>query len=345
MKCNALIVYAIFSVLFLGSCSKQESQVYETLGNYQYGFFVLNEGNASSGSISFIKNDFNKVIPSVFDSENPGDLGIGGYVQSLFFDGDKAYIISNGSNQITVVNRYTFKLITKITTGFSVPRYGVVVNGKAYVTNLNTFNSNTDDFITVINLATNTVEVPIPVNAIADKITVYNGKLYVINGNYVNGSSVTIINPVTNVIEKTIDLGMTPNSFEENNGSLYVLCSDDTASKLVKINLGTNEIDTQVAFPSSLKNAQNCNIDADKLYFTIGSKVYSDPLSSTTISESPLFISDATTLYGFSVRGPIIYVADAVDYASDGKVYLYTTAGKFGYKTTVGLNPNGFYFN
>lgn len=345
MKRNVHFIFAIVTALFLGSCSKEELPVFESLGNYQYGFFVVNEGNGAAGSISFVKSDFNKVIPSVFDSENPGNTGIGGYVQSLFFDGDKAYIISNGSNQITVVNRYTFKLITKITTGFAVPRYGVVVNGKAYVTNLNTFDSNTDDFITVINLATNTLEDPIQVNAIADKITAYNGKLYVINGNYVNGSSVTIINPVTKLIEKTIDLGKTPNSFEENNGSLYVLCSDDAASKLVKINLVTNVIDTEIPFPVALTNAQNLNIETDKLYFTIGSKVYADAISSTTISETPLFSSIATTLYGFSVKGNVIYVADALDYTSDGKVYLYTTAGTLGYTMTVGLNPNGFYFN
>ena len=210
------------------SCSSDDNVddaiINPPLGDYENGFFILNEGNASTGSVSFIKNDFSFTKHDIYGAENDGD-GIGGFVQSIFFDGDRAFIISNGSNMITVVNRYTFKLIAKIETGFEVPRYGVVLNGKAYVTNLGGFANLTDDFISVINLSNFQLEAPIAVNAVADKLTEENGKLYVLNGNYGSGTSVKIINPENGVTENTIELGLSPNSFQEYEGSLYVLAS------------------------------------------------------------------------------------------------------------------------
>lgn len=335
------------SILFV-SCSddddngKVEPQV--PLGAYDNGVLIVNEGNGSAGTISFITNDLANVGQDIFGAVNPGQ-GIGGYVQSIFFDGNRAFIVSNGSNKVTVVNRYTFELIGKIETGFDVPRYGVVENGKAYVTNLADFGSLTDDFISVIDLQTLTVVSTIPVNALAEKITAEDGKLYVANGSYGAGSSITVINPSTNTIESTIDVGLSPNSMKEVNGFLYVLCGNYTDdSKLVKINLATNLKVSEVAM-TGLVSAQNLNIEDNKVYFTVNSDVYSENLSATTFSSTPLFTSTATTLYGFGVNDGKIFVGDAKDYASDGEVFVYSTSGALQKQFSVGLLPNGFYFN
>ena len=246
---------------------------------------------------------------------------------------------------MTVVNRYTFELIGKIETGFNVPRYGVVENGKAYVTNLASFTDLADDFISVINLSTLTVESTIAVNGLAEKITGANGKLYVANGSYGAGSSVTVINSSTNTIESTIDVGISPNSMKKENGFLYVLCGNYTdASKLVKINLSTNQKVSEVVM-AGLVSAQNLAIEDNKVYFTVNSNVYSDNLSATAFSATPLFTSTATTLYGFGVNDGKIFVGDAKDYASDGEVFIYNTSGTLQKQFSVGLLPNGFYFN
>lgn len=344
MKISKLLLIAVAGSVFFASCNSDDSSS-APLGAYDNGVLVLNEGNASAGSVTYIGEDMTTVSQNIYSAENPGD-GIGGYVQSIFFNDDKAYIISNGSNKITIVNRYTFKLIDKIETGFNVPRYGVVVNGKAYVTNLATFGSLTDDFISVINLTTNEVESTIAVNAIADKITEENGKLYVANGTYGDGSSVTVINPATSSIVTKIETGNSPNSFEEEDNVLYVLCSNYTAAtKLVKINLANNNILSEITFPESMGNAQNLNIEDGKIYFNVDSKVFSMALNATSVSETPLFTSTAVTVYGFAVEDDKIFVADAKDYNSDGKVFVYSTAGALQKEFSVGLIPNGFYFN
>ncbi|CAM3962732.1 YncE family protein [Flavobacterium antarcticum] len=349
MKITKLLFVAIASSLLFVSCSDDDNdnaavEPQVPLGAYDNGILVVNEGNGSAGSISFITDDLTSVGQDIFGTVNPGQ-GIGGYVQSMFFDGDRAFIVSNGSNKVTVVNRYTFELIAKIETGFSVPRYGVVVNGKAYVTNLADFGNLTDDFISVINLTTYEVESTIAVNALAEKIVAENGKLYVANGSYGAGNSVTVINAATKVIESTIDVGMSPNSMEEENGFLYVLCGNVTNdSKVVKINLTTNLKVSEITM-TGLMNAQNLNIEDDKMYFTVNSAVYKENLSTTAISGTPLFTSTATTLYGFAVDNNRIFVGDAKDYASNGAVFIYSTAGTLQKEFSAGLIPNGFYFN
>lgn len=345
MKITKLLFLALASSILFVSCSDDDTKGPDMpLGAYDNGVLILNEGNGSAGSISFVSTDLSTVEQDVFGSVNPGK-GIGGYVQSIFFDGDRAFIISNGSNKITVVNRYTFEFIATIDGGFKVPRYGVVENGKAFVTNLDTFSSLTDDFISVINLTTLQVENTIALNAIAEKITAENGKIYVANGSFGAGNSVTVINPLNNTIESTIDVGISPNSMEEKNGFLYVLCANYVDnSKLVKIKLATNETVLETTM-TGLVNAQNLNIEGDKMYFTLNSAVYSDNLSATTISTTPLFTSMATTLYGFGVEDGKIFVGDAKDYASDGEVFIYNLSGTLQKQFSVGLLPNGFYFN
>jgi hypothetical protein len=351
MKCFKLFLVALASSVFLVSCSKEELPEFPSQGNYENGFFVVNEGNASAGSISFVNSNFTTGTSNVFAAANPSEDGIGGYVQSIFFNGDRAYIIS-GSEKITVVNRYTFKYIGTVNSGLDNPRYGVVYNGKAYVTNskTNSFDNpttgNTDDYISIINLETLLVENTINMNAIADKILLFNSKLYITNGTYGEGNSVAIINPSNNTIVNTLTFGNSPNSFEENNGKLYVLCSNyTTASELVKIDLATDTIESTIVLPATLGNAQNLNVEDNQFYFTVNSKVFSSPISAVTISETPLFTSAATTLYGFTVKNSAIYISDAKDYISNGNVLIYSLSGSLAYQISVGLLPNGFYFN
>ena len=344
MNVSKMFFATLASCVLFASCSKDNDTI-EPLGIYENGILVVNEGNGSAGSVTYINNNLSTIQQNVYGAENAND-GIGGYVQSIFFSNEKAFIISNGSNKITVVNRYTFKLIDKIETGFSVPRYGVVYNGKAYVTNLGSFASLTDDYISVINLSTYEVETTIPIGAIADKIVLINGKLYVANGTYGDGNSLKVINPATNSVVKTLTFGNSPNSMEEKNGTLYVLCSNYSSnSELVKINLSMDTILSTTVLPSSLGNAQNLNIENDKLYFTVDSKVYSENLTTASISTTPLFTSTATTLYGFKVENNRIYTADARDYASDGRIFVNNLSGILEREIPVGLIPNGFYFN
>ena len=187
MKLSKLLLLALCISLF-ASCSSDDDTtenndddvvVTPSKGDYEEGFFILNEGSTGQGTVSFSNDDFSSFTKDVYSKVNGSDA-LGKFAQNIFFDGDKAYIIAGGSNVINVVNRYTFKLIAKVDSGLVNPRYGVVKDGKAYVTNANTYpvyddptanpNANTDDYVAIINLATNTVESKIDLNTTENRI-------------------------------------------------------------------------------------------------------------------------------------------------------------------------------
>lgn len=345
MKLTKLFFAALLGSVLFVSCEEDDAPINLPLGAYQGGFFMLNEGSASAGSVSFSSYNYSLLKQDIYGAENDGD-GVGGYVQSIFFNNEKAYIISSASNKITIVNRYTFKLIGKIETGFLNPRYGVVRNGKAYVTNLGDFMDLTDDYISVIDLSDNSIETPIPVGAIAEKIFIENDKLYVLNGSYGEGNSIKVINPENGNVDTTITLPQSPNSFEVENGKVYVLTGNYTdPSHLIRINLANNTIENDITMPADLISAQNLNVEDGGIYFSVGNKIYANAIGATAVSDTALFTTAAITLYGFQVKGDNLYVTDAKDYVSDGALLIYTPTGNLNKTLTTGLIPNSVYFN
>ncbi|MFV8347499.1 YncE family protein [Flavobacterium sp. ZB4P13] len=354
MKFNKLFFVALVSVSVFVSCTNDNDEVID-LGEYNQGVLVLNEGGSGQGSVSYISNDLSIFTQDVYGTVNGSDL-FGKFTQSIFFDGDKAYIISGGSNKITVVNRHTFKLIAKIETGLEKPRYGVVKDGKAYVTNANTYAAwgapatavgYTDDYIAVINLTTNLVESKIELNATANRIVLENGKLY-ISEPYSN-DKLLVVNPATKTLETPINVGSDADSMEAKDGVLYVLRSPyGVASEIVKIKLSDKSL-SKIAFPAALQNAKNLDIYENRIFYTAGTSVYAANITATEASATALFSYTSASaygkMYGFAVRNNHIFIADGGDFSANSKAYVYSLSGTLEKEFTVGVGPNGFYFN
>lgn len=340
------ILLTTLATAFLFSCSDDDDA--KALGNYDNGMLILNEGGFAT--VSYISNDLQTVEHDIYSAVNGASAEMGQYAQSMFFSGDRAFIISGGSNKITIVNRYTFEHLDTVETGLSNPRYGVAFNGKAYVTNTADWITNADDYVAVIDLATLEVEEPIAVNDIAERILEEDGKIYVMNGSFSSGSNITVINPATKQIVTTIAVGTAPNSFEEEDGFLYVLCATLTdAGRIVKIDLSTNTVVSTLTMPETMVDARNLDIEDDFAYFNVGPKVYKVSLNATTVTDAPLFTANSTSAYigyGFAVEDNRVYISEArEDFVSDGKLHIYSTGGTFIDAITVGLGPNGIYFN
>ena len=350
MKLTRLLFLALSSALLI-SCTDDDDQQ-DSLGQYDNGIFILNEGSSNGGSVSFISNDLTQFTADAYRSSNLTDF-TGTYLQNIFFSGDYAYIISGGSNVINVVNRYTFKLVAKIEDGLKSPRYGVVKDGKAYVTNANTYayanstTGNTDDFIAVIDLASNTVESKIDLNGTANHIELANNKLYV--SEPYNSDKIIVVNPTTKVVETTITVGTDADTMEASDGILYVIRSPyGSRSEIVKIKL-TDLSKSTVTLDAISDEAKNLDIYNGKIYFTAKTKVFSMNTSATTAPTSPLFEYSSTSaygkMYGFAVHNDRIFIADGGDFASNSKAYIYSLTGTLLKELTVGIGPNGFYFN
>ncbi|TPG37854.1 YncE family protein [Flavobacterium pectinovorum] len=346
MKFSKLFLIALSTSLFV-SCSNDDNNDNDKApkGVYDNGFFILNEGTAQ-GTVSFSSNDLTSFTKDVYATVNGSDV-LGKFAQNIFFSGDNAYIISGGANNITVVNRYTFKLITKIETGLKNPRYGVVKDGKAYVTNANTYSfenaatGNTDDYIAVINLATNTFESKIDLNSTANRVVLKDGKLYITDP---YNDKLLVFDIATKKLDTPVQIGLNGDCIEEENGILYILKGGNgNSSELVKVKIA-DKTTTKITFPQSLDGAGFMDLENSKIYYTVGSSVYTMNTTATAASTTPIVTSPATYVYGFAVNNSRIYVAQG-NFSTDGKAYIYNLTGTLQKELTTGIGTNGFYFN
>ncbi|WP_281637555.1 YncE family protein [Flavobacterium marginilacus] len=351
MKISKLLLIAFGISLFV-SCSNDDDNSNDPKGVYDNGFFILNEGSAGQGTVSFSSDDFSVFTKDTYTAANGSDL-LGKYAQNIFFNGDNAYIIAGGSNVINVVNRYTFKLIAKIDTGLKNPRYGVVKDGKAYVTNANTYADwgasadapgNTDDYVAVIDLATNKYESKINVNATANRIIEKDGKLYITEP--YNSDKLSIVNIAAKTVETAVTIGLSADTMEEKDGVLYILRGPyGSRSEIVKVKL-SDKTTSKITFPEALDGAGFLDIYNDKIYYTVYNSVYGISTTATAASTTPIVtVSAIANLYGFAVNNDRIYLADSGDYKADSKAYIYNLTGTLQKELTVGVGPNGFYFN
>lgn len=360
-RISKLLTLAILSGLFLNSCSSDDDIIDPVepapQGAYTDGFFVLNEGSFgnSNSSISFASNDFTTTEIEIFSKVNNESLGDTG--QSLTFDDRKAFIVMNASNIIQVVDRYTFEHIFTIETGLANPREVVVDQAKIYVTNWGDASDASDDYVAIFDLETYEANGNISVGEGPEMIVAGNNKLYVaLKGGYNFNNIVEVIDPISKTVETSIEVGDVPNSLQIENGYLWVMSGgipawpeniEETAGRISKINLSSNEVTEEMIFPNVTDHPSNFEIENNNAYYVLSKAVYSFEKSATDLPEESLFnFSDITSFYGFEVEDEYFYTGDAGNYSSNGTVRIYNLGGDLVAEfDSGGINPNGFYFN
>jgi len=348
------LAYLCITAIVLASCSSDDdaAPIIEVppLGAYENGVLITNEGpfGTGSGTISFISEDYSTVEQSIFAAVNNSNLG--NVVQSMGFAGDLAYIVSNNSHQINVVNRNTFEAIATISTGLDNPRFFVAVGDTGYVSNWGDTGSETDDFIAVIDLLTSTVTATIPVSFGPEKMVVSGAKIYVAHqGAYGQNNLVSVVDTAGNTVESEILVGDVPNSMVLSGSDLWVLCGGkpsytgaETNGNLIKINTATNAVSETLAFGDT-EHPSGLSLDGSNLYYGLNGGVYEMRTSSNTLPQT-LIISGS--FYGMTTHNGMLFGTDAGDFASDGSLKIfdlatYTETQSF----TVGIIPGGIYFN
>jgi len=344
-----------FPLLIIGlswSCSNDDEEFQEPMGDYANGILVSNEGPFSNGTgtVTFISEDLSVVNNGIYKMTNDEDLG--NVVQSIGFTENEAFIVANVSNKINVVNRYTFEKIASITDGLNNPRYFIEANGKGYVTNWGDTADETDDFVAIINLQNYTVEGTISVIFGPEAILAKDNTVYVAHqGAWGQNNKVSVINTTSNELIKTLTVGDVPNSMQlDASGNLWVLASgkpaytgDETAGVLTKINTGTNEVDNSFQFETT-QHPSSLNLDAGILYYRLGDTVFEQSLSATSLNMETVL--EGVSFYTMVVNNGRLYGTDAGDYASNGTLTVYDLNTELTIKAlTVGIIPGGIYFN
>tara|TARA_R110002050_G_scaffold4573_1_gene22061 strand:+ start:43662 stop:44714 length:1053 start_codon:yes stop_codon:yes gene_type:complete len=347
------IILSIFTLsLFVFSCSTDnDDTLVEPLVAYENGILVSGEGKPSS--VSFISNDYATIENEIYYNVNNENLGV--YLQSIGFNGDLAYIITDNANTITVVNRYTFEKVGAITTGLIMPRYITFSNGKGYVTNWGDGEDTTDDFIAVIDLNTNTVTSTIAIEEGPEQILSKGNNLYVSHkGGYNINNIISVIDTSDNSIE-TIEVNDAPDAMAfDSNGNLVVLCSGDerywladyveTAASITRIKTSTASVISTIEFPDGSHPALMAH-DDDEVYYILNSQVYELDDNDTVLPSGSILDLTVGYAYGLSVNDDKLYVTDA-SFTAQSELVVYDLSSNTLTNTfSVGLGASKIYFN
>lgn len=320
---------------------------------FEEGLLVSNEGpfNNGFGTVSFINNILTEVDNDIYQDVNSDNLG--NIVNSIGFSEGNAYIVANVSNRITVVDRFTFQESARIETGLENPRYFEAVNGKGYVSNWGDPFVTTDDYIAVIDLATNTVINTIPVGEGPERIITNGNRLYVaLKGGFGFNNQVVVINPNTDTVETEIAVGDVPESMAfSTTGDLWVLSQgspsfsdNETSGQFDRIDTVTQTVVETTAY-TALEHPSYLNIINDEIFYYLNSAMYKAnalDFSIPAAAEFPLpllynmFLPDNRTLIG----------CDAGDFASPGNIVVYDAlSGTPLTSIEVGVIPGNVYVN
>ncbi|MEI7487295.1 MAG: hypothetical protein WCJ72_07760 [Chryseobacterium sp.] len=339
------------TLLFNVSCSSDSDDVVlET--TFENGILITNEGGFTTptAEVSFVTNDLSAVANKIYSGKNNEVLG--NVLQTIGFDGNNAYLVSNVPNKIDIVNRYTFKKQATVTTNLQNPRYIAFSGNQYFVTNnnffdvmkLNVYNKD-NSFVKSISFARSAEKV---VEANGNIVVQTDGVTYESIPPYSElptGYTITIVKASTNVVDRTVTLPSNGiiRDLISYNGDAYVLASDNTNSYIYKINSTTGAYTTTML--TAIPQAQKLRIDANKFYFTNSSnKIYSMTVGSTTVPTTPI-VTTTGNLYGFNVIDGKIFASDA-SFTADSKVNVYNATNGSLLKTfTTGIGTNGFYKN
>lgn len=326
-------VLLLSGVLFFASCAKDAPQAPK--GDYENGILISGEGSgANSGTVSYVSNDLSKSKQKVFKKVNKADLGI--YLQSIAFDNDRAYIVVDKQNTITVVNRYTFEKVGVITEGLKTPRYMAIMNGKGYVTNWGDPYKADDDFVSVIDLQTFKEEGKIPVGLGPERVVTQGGNLFVSHkGAYGANNIVSVINTSNNTLVKEIKVNDIPDEmFFDGAGNLIVLSEGKkiydtnwavighTKGAISFIDTANNTVKRKIEFTEGVHPSQ-LTLNNNNLYYNIGNKVFMMNVNAISLPTTPLLEVPATYFYGIGVKNENIFIADAGNFKSSGQLLVY----------------------
>ena len=340
-------------VLGLQSCDDGDPK---PAGKYESGAIIANEGGfgSANGTITYYDTNTEEAEQNIFRN-GVGDFA-GDVVQSIAFSGDKGYVVINGDNKVEIVNSSTFENLGTIEDiGLDKPRYIEVIGSKAFISAWGPYEdggfSLVDSYVLVVDLTDNSLLKKIETEEGTENL-LYNGKyLFASNYNFGASNSVAVIDPENNSLVKHIELAPGPaGSVLDANGKLWVICTGDFGASnggLFRINPVSLEVEESIDLNVNPDVDLGITPDKQKLIYSAGNSVYAISILATTAPASALFAAtDVLYNYALGVDPATgnIWIADALNFAAEGKVYIYTGSGAFITSFTAGIGPTQVVF-
>lgn len=347
-------IHIIILILFLFSCSKDKEfgEVNTEKTDYLFGkgVFIVNEGNYTNGngSVSFYNFYTHKIYNGIFEAANKRPLG--DVPVSMEFINGLIYLVVNNSGKIEVINPEDFKSVKTIN-GFTSPRFILPVSTtKAYVSDLRS------NYISVLDLQSNTIVKKIYCGKSTDRMLKYNNKVFVCNWSeyYVQApnNTVQIIDSDLDLLTDSVKVGKEPNSMVlDKQNRLWVLSSggynNEEIPELNCININNLQIEKKMLFASKyLSPVSLCiNQNKDSLWY-ISNHIYCMTINDLQLPALPLIYKKNRLFYSMDVYAPNseLYISDAIDYNQNGYIYHFKPDGIVIDSLRAGIIPGYFCF-
>lgn len=321
------------------------------------GVFIVNEGNYLYGnaSLSYYDIDTREVINAIYAKANgapPGDVAYTMQIHS-----GKGYLVVNNSGCIHVVDANSMLHLGTIE-GFPSPRHLLFLdNNTALVSDLYARG------ISIINTATLKVIGKIPTGSSSlpfyqhstENMIRIGDKIFVNCWSFDN--KVLVINTESLTVTDSIEVGIQPMAMvKDRNGNLWVMNDGGYQGNpfgwenpsLMLINTTSLQVERRFVFPhlNDLAGPIATNPAGDSLYF-VQTHIYKMSIDDTALPES-YFVSGTGKNFRAMATDPLtgeLYVSDAIDFMSEGRVYRYSSAGAPVDSFEVGIIPGSFCFN
>lgn len=315
------------------------------------GLFVINEGNFQYGnaSLSFYDPAQMKVENEVFFRANA--MKLGDVAQSMIIRDDVGWVIVNNSHVVFAINTKTFKEVGRIT-NLTSPRYmHFVSDTKAYITQL------WDNRIFIVNPKTYQITGHIlcpnmTMESGSTEQMVQKGKYVYVNcWSYQN--RILKIDTQTDQIVDELQVGIQPTSLVlDAYGKLWTITDGGyegspygyEAPSLYRIDPESFTIEKKFMFAMGDSPSEvQLNGDKTKLYW-INDDIWCMSVTAETIPVNSFLPAQNTIYYGLTVcpTSDDVYVADAIDYVQQGKIYRYSSDGQFIDEFYAGIIPGAF---
>lgn len=319
--------------------------------NYNNDFLILNEGgfNYGNATISAYNESTKSIKNNIFEKQNHYKLG--DIVQSINTQDELSYICVNNSQKIEVVNSKTFERKRTIT-GFSSPRYIAFINETDVI-----ISDLYENSIQVINIETACILGKINTKGWTEEIFKSGDNFWAIERNSIGVAdkfaNLILLNTTDFSISKRIAIPVEPNSIiQDHEENLWILSSGFEAAnkvpQLIKFNTQTESIEKSFSFSDFENTAQNLcfSTTENALYFNRASAIYKMLPTDSELVTNPIFSSAAQLIYGLDIQpsSKELYICDAVDYVSNGKVFRYSNSGNLLDEFSVGVLPSKLIF-
>ena len=310
---------------------------------------VLCEGNYlwNNASIDVYLPDSLKVYNNVFEGANQTDLG--DVLQSALELNGKLNLVVNNSGKIVQVDSRSFKL-TQSSSGFTSPRYLASALGQLFVSDIKS------PYIVILDSLSlqkvGSIQIP-------DQIV--NGESYWSEQMVATDSLVYVALEsgklmVIHAQKHTRELiSAEPGSTQicmDAQKRIWLLCSQNGQSVLLQYHAQTKKLEQRIPILPHLSNVSATKMalskSENKLYLLANGKLYALPVSSNIQSQSiyNVEVVGLKNAYGLNIN-PFtgdVYVADAVDYVSNGKAWILDSDEKMKHQFNTGVIPTDFVF-